>query len=83
MIKRHSWQIEYLFWYSEYISFSPQALKISDDKISFAIISETGEELFLAKVIFSSPTEQQETVFHPLSNVFTNLCLRLLSFINR
>ena len=60
MIKRHSRQIEYLFWYSEYISFSPQALKISDDKISFAIIFETGEELFLAKVIFSSPTEQQD-----------------------
>ena len=60
MIKRHSRQIEYLFWYSEYISFSPQALKISDDKISFAIIFETGEELFLAKVIFPSPPEQQD-----------------------
>ena len=62
MIKRHSWQIEYLFWYSEYISFSPQALKINDDTISFAIISEAGEELFLAKVIFSSPPEQQDRV---------------------
>ena len=62
MIKRHSRQIEHLFWYSEYISFSPQALKISDDKISFAIIFKAGEELFLAKVIFSSPTEQQDRV---------------------
>ena len=62
MIKRHSRQIEHLFWYSEYISFSLQAVKISDDKIFFAIIFETGEELFLAKVIFSSPTEQQDRV---------------------
>ena len=62
MIKRHSRQIEHLFCYSEYISFSPQAVKISNEKISFAIIFETGEELFLAKVIFSSPTEQQDRV---------------------
>ena len=51
-----------LSWTAKNISFSPQALKISDDKISFAIIFETGEELFLAKVIFSSPTEQQDRV---------------------
>ena len=62
MIKRHLRQIEYLFWYLKTISFSLQALKISDDNISFAIIFETGEELFLAKVIFSSPTEQQDRV---------------------
>ena len=69
MIKRHSRQIEHLFWYSEYISFSPQAVKISNEKISFAIIFETGEELFLAKVIFSYPTEQQD-LFHPFFKYF-------------
>ena len=58
-----------LSWTAKNISFSPQALKISDDKISFAIIFETGEELFLAKVIFSYPTEQQD-LFHPFFKYF-------------